>query len=319
MASRQLVAIGSLFLVIATSSAARAQFHPGQFTTWDQDAWGGAPSPGNAAQLLYDYFDPYYGGAVEVGVSGVTGHSMAFTSVQVILDYLPSNGLPAPLDKDLLDPTSSPSGAFGGFVLAFQFNVDFSDFGHLRSANISFGDLRLVNMAQASFGSHPRDYSEFDGLSVRAFLDVANSRLGGIDGPYTIDDVALLTTTLTKAFEVSIPSEFAQNHLRIAPPGDFDNDGDADGADFLKWQRARGSADPMVDANVDGIVDGLDLAIWASSFGAKASGMSTAVPEPAGWALALLGPLAMVLVRQRKLRGKRGRRRGQTTTARMTW
>lgn len=60
--------------------------------------------------------------------------------------------------------------------------------------------------------------------------------------------------------------------------GDFDADGDVDGADFLAWQRGY-PAD--FDAN--------DLADWQGNFAAVAGGATVgAVPEPAGRALAVL-------------------------------
>jgi hypothetical protein len=86
----------------------------------------------------------------------------------------------------------------------------------------------------------------------------------------------------------------------INVPGDFDNDGDADGADFLKWQAAFGSDDSMADGNDDGIVDAEDLQIWIDEFGETGGG--AAVPEPAAVALFAVGALAAV--RRRRMRSR---------------
>jgi hypothetical protein len=51
--------------------------------------------------------------------------------------------------------------------------------------------------------------------------------------------------------------------------GDFDMDGDADGNDFLVWQRGLGST-----------FDASDLVDWRNNFGATATGAAAAVPEP---------------------------------------
>lgn len=56
-------------------------------------------------------------------------------------------------------------------------------------------------------------------------------------------------------------------------PADFDNDGDADGMDFLLWQRGFGTAGPEAskqdgDADGDADVDADDLALWQLTFGA---------------------------------------------------
>ncbi|MCC6491696.1 MAG: hypothetical protein IT424_01605 [Pirellulales bacterium] len=83
----------------------------------------------------------------------------------------------------------------------------------------------------------------------------------------------------------------------VDPAGDFDEDGDADGADFLRWQRQLGAtglyplSTPAADANADGIVDGLDLAYWQASalFSAAQSteAHASVVPEPRAWGLAV--------------------------------
>jgi hypothetical protein len=63
-------------------------------------------------------------------------------------------------------------------------------------------------------------------------------------------------------------------------PGDYDNDGDVDGRDFLVWQRG-GSPTPNSAA---------DLATWRTNFG-SAVAAGGAIPEPStlGLALAMAG------------------------------
>lgn len=91
-----------------------------------------------------------------------------------------------------------------------------------------------------------------------------------------------------------------------APPvtGDFDGDGDVDGADFLAWQQNYGkspNADPEDgDANGDGDVDDLDFADWKLGFGSSTANPAVgAVPEPATAALALMA-LVLPLARRRR-------------------
>ncbi len=86
----------------------------------------------------------------------------------------------------------------------------------------------------------------------------------------------------------------------VIETADFDSDGDTDGADFLTWQQAVGSAVGASlatgDGNGDGAVDSADLAIWqigfASSGGLAATGVS--VPEPASYVFALVGLIFIV-------------------------
>jgi hypothetical protein len=282
-------AVVVLFSAVLNPNA-RGQFQPGEFITYSQDSWGAYPPPSNAAQVLIDRFHEFYGGGIEVGISGNAGFSMIFSSVASVLNYLPSSGAPAALNADLIDPTSTSSGLFGGWVLALQFDVDFNDAGYLTgTAGIPFGDLVLVDLTL---------YPEFNGLTIREFLMHTNSRLGG-DPPYTYDDIAALTDDVTRAFEGGTPTQFAQDHLRIVIPGDFDFDRDVDGRDFLVWQRGGSPRSSSAE----------DLADWEANYGADPGALAAAatVPEPATWIALLLALLAPQFHRDCRTRFSHGR------------
>jgi hypothetical protein len=85
--------------------------------------------------------------------------------------------------------------------------------------------------------------------------------------------------------------------------GDFDGDGDIDGADFLTWQRGlglTGQVDATTgDADDDGDVDVADLALWQSHFGGTPSVAAvSAVPEPTALALCLGGAFSLVAIQR---------------------
>ncbi len=83
-------------------------------------------------------------------------------------------------------------------------------------------------------------------------------------------------------------------------PGDYDHDEDADGADFLVWQRTLGSNLQLAaDGNGNGVVDGGDLAIWRGGFGAATSSYA-AVPEPMSLVIAVVGAGAILGLRCRR-------------------
>jgi hypothetical protein len=197
-----------------TNDALAAPFQFGDFITYSQDCWGGPPNPGTAAEVLSDNFDTVYAAnGLEVGINGTAGFSSVFTSAAAVLDYLPSSGGPGPLNADLVDPTSTSSGIFGGFVIALQLNVDFADAGLLTgSAGIPFGDLILSNMV-FNFG----DMSALNGLSVRQLVGLVNTQLGGGGGLYSFDDMANVMNELGPAFENGQPTQFAQDHLLVVP------------------------------------------------------------------------------------------------------
>jgi autotransporter-associated beta strand protein len=73
-------------------------------------------------------------------------------------------------------------------------------------------------------------------------------------------------------------------------PGDFDNDGDVDGRDFMAWQRGE-SPTPF---------SATDLTQWQTAYnGGALTAATTAVPEPTGIVLALACGFAVLAVRKR--------------------
>jgi hypothetical protein len=74
-----------------------------------------------------------------------------------------------------------------------------------------------------------------------------------------------------------------------AHPGDFDGDGDVDGADFVAWQtnfpKASGATLAQGDADGDGDVDGADFVVWQTNFPYSPGPGAAPVPEPAAWML----------------------------------
>lgn len=81
--------------------------------------------------------------------------------------------------------------------------------------------------------------------------------------------------------------------FRIIPQGDANQDGFANGADFLIWQQTLGStvtSGEGADFSRNGIIDADDLAIWTASYNSAPSPLESAstVPEPStGTLLAL--------------------------------
>ena len=203
-----------LFCTTISNDALAAPFQVGEFITYSQDSWG---SLGSAAEVvLLDHFSDVYPNGVEVGISGVSGASALFTTVQASQTYLPASGQAAPLANDYLDPHSTSSGTLGAYVLAMTFNVDFNDAGFLAgSAAFRFGDLTIVNFATFAVEGVPEDFSDLNGLSVRQFLAAANTCLGGGSCPHTDEGMSLLTRDFSLAFDSGTPTQFAQTHLQL--------------------------------------------------------------------------------------------------------
>jgi hypothetical protein len=93
-------------------------------------------------------------------------------------------------------------------------------------------------------------------------------------GTYTLE---------VETFENTIPFALAwwagPDERPATQAGDFDEDGDVDGRDFLEWQRGN-SPNPLSAS---------DLSDWQTNYGFGTLAATTAVPEPSCLALLLLG------------------------------
>ena len=199
-----------LLLTLACSGAAHADtWSPGQMITYSQTDWDNPAGP--AGQLLALDFETVYQGEgyVQIGAptAPASGYAMLFDSATAIENYLPQGGPPAALTANLADPTDSTSGVFGASVLTLQLDVDFSDAGLLEgSLGLPLGDVQL-------FGAYPVP----DGTTVRQFLAIANTALGGGSTGYMIPDLDAVAENLDAAFSGGDPDAYAQAFL--VPPG----------------------------------------------------------------------------------------------------
>jgi hypothetical protein len=89
---------------------------------------------------------------------------------------------------------------------------------------------------------------------------------------------------------------FTVTFVNPGQAGDFDGDGDVDGADFIVWQTnyptTSGAGLDDGDADSDGDVDGADFAAWQSNFPVGPGPGSSPVPEPSAallMAISLIG------------------------------
>jgi hypothetical protein len=88
-----------------------------------------------------------------------------------------------------------------------------------------------------------------------------------------------------------------------AHAGDFDADGDVDGADFVAWQtnfpKETGATLAQGDADADGDVDGADFVVWQTNFPFPTGGGSSPVPEPTSCSIVLIASLGFMALRRR--------------------
>lgn len=131
-------------------------------------------------------------------------------------------------------------------------------------------------------------YSVFvDGarLATASFVD------GGT--ALTDADISALAAGFDAASQQRVGSAYFDNFVvRNGIPGDFDDDGDADAADFAKWKTGFGTtAGGIADSDGDQDSDGVDFLTWQRERGVNllaATPAAAPVPEPAAATLVAL-------------------------------
>jgi hypothetical protein len=128
------------------------------------------------------------------------------------------------------------------------------------------------------------------GVTISSETEVVNSQTvrDRIVSYTTADDgftyVTVVENHVTTAF-YRFPTGTADPKGVVPVAGDFDNDNDVDGADFLSWQSGN-SPNPNSPS---------DLARWKANFGAIIAGAPAVIgaPEPAAATIMLLGTLVL--------------------------
>lgn len=156
------------------------------------------------------------------------------------------------------------------------------------------------NLAGLANEENPLALINVDDGDYFHFVPNDDPTVGHLDGLATTSDTLFVADVSTQGGF----SGAAQNSGKIyavkslLPPGDYDRDGDADGADLLIWQREFGTAPPALsgaDGDGNGRVDGADLSIWLEQFGGSAFRTLHTVPEPPGTDLAVMSLLIALL------------------------
>ena len=188
-----------------TSGSPGCGWQPGDLVTFNQSQWGTSAS--TAGGLLNNSYGQVYfssGGTLEVGIGGAGGFSIQFTSGPSVVTYLPSSGIANALTGDVLNPTTTSSGVFGGEVTALSLNVDYSAAGILGGALTT----HIGTLSICAVGGLPN-------MSVTTFLALAKNTLGGANNGYSPATLLPFLEEINAAFQDGTPSTFAQDHLLI--------------------------------------------------------------------------------------------------------
>jgi hypothetical protein len=195
-----------------------------------------------------------------------------------------------------VDVTFTGGGASTGF---FSFFIHISGAGHFYQSPASqFNDIQNLGVGETKtvtiqFGMD--DFRDANGTLQQLGLGGATSLAIGIG-----TNEGALNNINISVDKLRVISEQAT----AVETGDFDDDGDVDGRDFLIWQRGFGSGTTLAegDGNGDGAVDEADLAIWQDQYGMAGPLTSLAsIPEPSSFALITLASAAFFSTRRNVL------------------
>ena len=177
------------------------------FVTFTQGGWGARAQlslpcwPGTVRDALFPSVFP-----AGVTIGDPPNGSATFTTSQAVEDFLPAAGtFSQPLIGGSIDPQTTSAGVFAGQVLALQLNVGFSDAysgcsggtGSDLCFPLGFGDMLLGNpIITPSLSNTPG----LIGKSVREFLAIANTALGGGLTPYSVSALNTIADELNRSY-----------------------------------------------------------------------------------------------------------------------
>jgi hypothetical protein len=189
---------------VCTPGTQGCGWHDNDIVTWSQIAWGGGESG-----LLESDFDTVFApesDLMEIGIPGAAGFSIIWDDPTKLVSFLPATGAPGQLTADLLDPTVSASGSYGGEVATMRLNIAFGDDNLLgATTSIHLGDLSVCNLTGTQ--------APLNGLTVRAVQAQANTILGGGTGSVSLIDMFTVINNIDMAFNGGPVSTFAQQSL----------------------------------------------------------------------------------------------------------
>jgi hypothetical protein len=109
--------------------------------------------------------------------------------------------------------------------------------------------------------------------------------------------------------DVAVDWVEANIDMLVSPPGlpgDYNDDGSVDAADYVVWRKTLGQIgeDLPADGDGSGQIDSGDFTVWKANFGNTLSpggASSTAVPEAGIWPIVTAGVFGIALMRNRRV------------------
>ncbi|MBI4871692.1 MAG: PKD domain-containing protein [Candidatus Riflebacteria bacterium] len=161
----------------------------GDFVTYTQGGWGSRAHGNNPGTIR----DAGFSTAFPAGLLMGGRVQVVLSTSEAVEEFLPQGGTPGTFTTSALDPLSTGAGVLGGQLAAVSLNVAFSAAGRL-------GQRDPMPLGQLTIASGP-----FTGMTVAAFLDLANRTVGGDSGALppgtTLSDVNDAAARINECFD----------------------------------------------------------------------------------------------------------------------
>ena len=169
-----------------TSAFGQSQGCAGQFKTFTIGGWGTDCHGNNPGCYRDAHFDAAFPDGVAIGCGN---NKLIFDSSAAVAAYLPAGGGPAVLPAGIVTNPTSSRGVLSSQVLAIALAVGFDN------ADPNF------SASSTSFASLTIKSGTFQGMTVAAFLQLANDVLGGCSTQYTPSQINETATAINENFD----------------------------------------------------------------------------------------------------------------------
>jgi hypothetical protein len=149
------------------------------------------------------------------------------------------------------------------------------------------GEFRVTPLLQQGFARNPQFGGAgpvtLDALPAHGVYATLVDNGAGLEV-----DAALNFVGVSSVLFDTLDVVYLKPFIDAVLPGDFDDDRDVDGAEFLVWQRNVGSPPGTLPNDLSNTTIGaFQLSAWTANFGLMVAGPLTPVPEPGATAMLL--------------------------------
>lgn len=180
----------------STKTATKTINYCSGFLTYTQEHWGekseGTSGPG---YIRNSNFARVFPTGLTIGC--IAGYKITFTTSAALQTFLPAEGNSYVLNKSTTNPKNSNGGGAIGELIALTLNVAMDDnVASFATPSNHLGDM-IIN-----YPSLP-----FNGMSVRAFLQLGNNVVGGCTSGYSATNVAKMAQRINENFKKGVEQD----------------------------------------------------------------------------------------------------------------